>query len=150
MRISDWSSDVCSSDLFVRIIEPGKRQTFRKQRLHKLPHDRGSYNFQGSRHRQSSFRAQTESERDSPFPAQGIAVHDLHSLRCQCFTDRVGRGEVLFCARGLSTVKFGLDFFLDDGSILGTRSEEHTSELQSLMRISYAVFVFKKKTKNHK
>src|SRR3546814_6931340 len=28
-----------------------------------------------------------------------------------------------------------------------TRSEEHTSELQSLMRISYAVFCFKKKTK---
>src|SRR3546814_2255321 len=29
------------------------------------------------------------------------------------------------------------------------RSEEHTSELQSLMRISYAVFCFKKKTKYH-
>src|SRR3546814_6717288 len=31
-----------------------------------------------------------------------------------------------------------------------TRSEEHTSELQSLMRISYAVFCLKKKTKNRK
>src|SRR3546814_1074148 len=30
-----------------------------------------------------------------------------------------------------------------------TRSEEHTSELQSLMRISYAVFSLKKKKKNH-
>src|SRR3546814_2948879 len=30
----------------------------------------------------------------------------------------------------------------------GVRSEEHTSELQSLMRISYAVFCFKKKTKH--
>src|SRR3546814_3596451 len=30
------------------------------------------------------------------------------------------------------------------------RSEEHTSELPSLMRISYAVFCLKKKTKNHK
>src|SRR3546814_1291567 len=30
---------------------------------------------------------------------------------------------------------------------IGTRSEEHTSELQSLMRISYAVFCLKKKTK---
>src|SRR3546814_16089100 len=30
-----------------------------------------------------------------------------------------------------------------------TRSEEHTSELQSLMRISYAVFCLKKKNKNH-
>src|SRR3546814_54755 len=32
---------------------------------------------------------------------------------------------------------------------LASRSEEHTSELQSLMRISYAVFCLKKKTKNH-
>src|SRR3546814_251620 len=31
----------------------------------------------------------------------------------------------------------------------GTRSEEHTSELQSLMRISYAVFCLKKKTQQH-
>src|SRR3546814_4114395 len=31
----------------------------------------------------------------------------------------------------------------------GLRSEEHTSELQSLMRISYAVFCLKKKTKQH-
>src|SRR3546814_1982075 len=38
---------------------------------------------------------------------------------------------------------------LDKGDLLGwaPRSEEHTSELQSLMRISYAVFCLKKKTK---
>src|SRR3546814_4883257 len=37
-------------------------------------------------------------------------------------------------------------------SAVGVRSEEHTSELQSLMRISYAVFCLKKKNKdiNHK
>src|SRR3546814_7707697 len=34
------------------------------------------------------------------------------------------------------------------GAILFVRSEEHTSELQSLMRISYAVFCLKKKKKN--
>src|SRR3546814_3633326 len=33
---------------------------------------------------------------------------------------------------------------------LSDRSEEHTSELQSLMRISYAVFCLKKKTTQHK
>src|SRR3546814_10175599 len=32
---------------------------------------------------------------------------------------------------------------------IGVRSEEHTSELQSLMRISYAVFCLKKKTTHH-
>src|SRR3546814_9499538 len=39
-------------------------------------------------------------------------------------------------------------FFLDLGKLgKGPRSEEHTSELQSLMRISYAVFCLKKKNK---
>src|SRR3546814_2658826 len=33
------------------------------------------------------------------------------------------------------------------GAVFGSRSEEHTSELQSLMRISYAVFCLKKKKK---
>src|SRR3546814_18122110 len=35
-------------------------------------------------------------------------------------------------------------------ALVGRRSEEHTSELQSLMRISYAVFCLKKKTKTIK
>src|SRR3546814_7375265 len=35
----------------------------------------------------------------------------------------------------------------EGGEITSNRSEEHTSELQSLMRISYAVFCLKKKTK---
>src|SRR3546814_5518231 len=37
--------------------------------------------------------------------------------------------------------------FGDDGRVRTRRSEEHTSELQSLMRISYAVFCLKKKKK---
>src|SRR3546814_9209158 len=36
-----------------------------------------------------------------------------------------------------------------DATIKAARSEEHTSELQSLMRISYAVFCLKKKTQHH-
>src|SRR3546814_7706230 len=36
-------------------------------------------------------------------------------------------------------------FIADDAKIIELRSEEHTSELQSLMRISYAVFCLKKK-----
>src|SRR3546814_1267887 len=35
--------------------------------------------------------------------------------------------------------------YLEEKSVKATRSEEHTSELQSLMRISYAVFCLKKK-----
>src|SRR3546814_6613810 len=43
--------------------------------------------------------------------------------------------------------RFDADLFLQEALHLGVeRSEEHTSELQSLMRISYAVFCFKKKS----
>src|SRR3546814_3853848 len=39
---------------------------------------------------------------------------------------------------------------LNKTDLVSPRSEEHTSELQSLMRISYAVFCLKKKKKQHK
>src|SRR3546814_8992263 len=38
---------------------------------------------------------------------------------------------------------------LDDAAVVSGRSEEHTSELQSLMRISYAVFCLKKKREHN-
>src|SRR3546814_10293168 len=44
----------------------------------------------------------------------------------------------------------GSVLFVSGAARLLTRSEEHTSELQSLMRISYAVFCLKKKTTNRK
>src|SRR3546814_2091894 len=40
------------------------------------------------------------------------------------------------------------DHCMSRAQIIGVRSEEHTSELQSLMRISYAVFCLKKKNTN--
>src|SRR3546814_2934683 len=39
---------------------------------------------------------------------------------------------------------------VDGVELVGFRSEEHTSELQSLMRISYAVFCLKKKTRSYR
>src|SRR3546814_3717325 len=60
-----------------------------------------------------------------------------------------GRGKVLITgsiaghlAGSFQAVYNGSKAFID------SRSEEHTSELQSLMRISYAVFCLKKKNKN--
>src|SRR3546814_3764044 len=44
-------------------------------------------------------------------------------------------------------VRFGIGMTAIDEQVGGVRSEEHTSELQSLMRISYAVFCLKKKKK---
>src|SRR3546814_7954199 len=50
-------------------------------------------------------------------------------------------------AQVLEAGKFDLGFFDDRLAMPDMRSEEHTSELQSLMRISYAVFCLKKKKK---
>src|SRR3546814_1243232 len=63
-------------------------------------------------------------------PCRGRPRPLLHELR-------LGRGRPCACAR-----RFGI------GHRGGRRSEEHTSELQSLMRISYAVFCLKKKKKH--
>src|SRR3546814_4009800 len=56
-----------------------------------------------------------------------------------------GRGQPMFARRGAHTQPFGpsisrMRSSLSCWSVTGARSEEHTSELQSLMRISYAVF----------
>src|SRR3546814_9790820 len=53
----------------------------------------------------------------------------------------------LFRTPDAEPVEWRKDIKFDLGQ--GMRSEEHTSELQSLMRISYAVFCLKKKNKNH-
>src|SRR3546814_2097098 len=95
MRISDWSSDVCSSDL---------------QRSR--PADRSG----------RAWRAGGRLRRDGSGLSR-IADGDLQHPRAEGVP--VGAHGVLRGADG--------------------RSEEHTSELQSLMRISYAVFCLKKK-----
>src|SRR3546814_8603880 len=70
-------------------------------------------------------------------------------------TNRTARGAWwLALGYGMGIVYVGLEFLLTQqvdptpvgiGIFLVFRSEEHTSELQSLMRISYAVFCLKKK-----
>src|SRR3546814_3974296 len=54
-------------------------------------------------------------------------------------------GEFRPCPLGWSDCQGQDDWRSDGGVDLFPRSEEHTSELQSLMRISYAVFCLKKK-----
>src|SRR3546814_15948535 len=51
---------------------------------------------------------------------------------------------------GRQAVAAGAADLLVIGLHIGRRSEEHTSELQSLMRISYAVFCLKKKKRHHR
>src|SRR3546814_6541150 len=72
----------------------------------------------------------------------------LPDPRAPC--DQAGRGRqggpVVSSERGNSTIRLDRRRFLQVLAGTAGRSEEHTSELQSLMRISYAVFCLKKKT----
>src|SRR3546814_2717561 len=104
MRISDWSSDVCSSDLILLT--------------------KGWPTLRGSR----------AVSRDQPWPEDAPAVARLRE-----------HGAVLLGKT--TTPEFGWKGVTDsalDG--ITRRSEEHTSELQSLMRSSYAVYCLKQNT----
>src|SRR3546814_2323693 len=113
MRISDWSSDVCSSDL-----RKGK------------PACRGAR----SRFGRSPRRARHCANPGWPVPEGGEALRNRDAAQSEPV-------RVLFLLRPRMHVRG------QRGKGRPTvRSEEHTSELQSLMRISYAVFCLKKKT----
>src|SRR3546814_5292533 len=121
MRISDWSSDLCSSDLC--LAAPATQ-------VHQCLVDRDLP--QPAPERAAVAAPEVADPRD----------HLEHRLlqhvrrRIAVAADAQGQGE----HRALEAA---VDLF--EGR---ARSEEHTSELQSLMRISYAVFCLKKKKNN--
>src|SRR3546814_8954008 len=118
MRISDWSSDVCSSDLHVTTYGSARWATPREIDGAGLFHDAGV--FLG-RKRGRYLR------HDGPEHVMAFAP------------TRSGKGVGLVIPTLLSWTGSAV---IHD---IKGRSEEHTSELQSLMRISYAVFCLKKK-----
>src|SRR3546814_1288672 len=124
MRISDWSSDVCSSDLSVRCRQLVKGRCAEPDALTKWPAFRRSWDFRGEYHR------------TKPQPGRSAAARCLQAG----YIARLSRQATAQCvlSRGAGN--------LVRARIVRARSEEHTSELQSLMRISYAVFCLKKKT----
>src|SRR3546814_3958785 len=119
MRISDWSSDVCSSDL---------TKTQRWSRGIVLLGVFATSLFYGD-----SMITPAVSVLSA---VEGLAVYNS-SLAPLILPAAVLILLGLFWIQGLGTNRVA--------SLFGPRSEEHTSELQSLMRISYAVFCFKKK-----
>src|SRR3546814_1790895 len=119
MRISDWSSDVCSSDLL-------RHRHSARDRAR--PPGRGG----ADRHRGGA-----------PDPVAPCALHGGAAAR-----HRQGPRRRPFGAwRQGGTESLSAPRPRRGGNRDGFRSEEQTSELQSLMRISYAVFCLKKK--NH-
>src|SRR3546814_2895306 len=129
MRISDWSSDVCSSDLrrtqLVAHVgeEPALGLVGRLGRFGRAD-QRLEQRTQVERHRDQP-RQQPPAEPRVGLPVR--RVEDDGQMRDDRKADR-GVEEPRAIAQAV-------------------RSEEHTSELQSLMRISYAVFCLKKKKK---
>src|SRR3546814_5697395 len=63
-------------------------------------------------------------------------------------TEAAPPSRIEMSADRIKIAEIGL-FQVGDAGFGSERSEEHTSELQSLMRISYAVFCLKKKTKTN-
>src|SRR3546814_1544216 len=124
MRISDWSSDVCSSDL--------ARQARENERL--------LADFVLDRASLRRDRANELLGEDALATHKDLAtyVEDALAYHGGVLQPHVDGGQVVSLSPNLATrLRVGA----------GSRSEEHTSELQSLMRISYAVFCLKK-TKN--
>src|SRR3546814_9574037 len=135
MLISDWSSDVCSSDL--RSIE-AKRSGTKSLFIDII--ERSFY-----------YLSQREgAEMDVRFRLDGkvaLVTGAAGALGAHFAATLGGAGAtVVLAGRRLQPLQ-DLAAQLQNNNIQA-RSEEHTSELQSLMRISYAVFCLKKKT-NH-
>src|SRR3546814_3199105 len=118
MRISDWSPDVCSSDL---------TGLPRERRASALSASQPGFLGRLSR-RTWAFFEDFVTEADHWLPPDNIQEHPS-----------------LLVARRTSPTNVGLAL-LANLSAHDFRSEEHTSELQSLLRISYAVFCLKKTT----
>src|SRR3546814_3763148 len=112
MRISYWSSDVCSSDLVVDVLADDA--------------DRIGLGRARQRHRP---RLRLRPQQDDF--VLGVGDAELEGDR----RDHALRGQQVEDVTQIVAVD------------APARSEEHTSELQSLMRISYAVFCLKKKKK---
>src|SRR3546814_4781985 len=78
-------------------------------------------------------------EREEPRKLSRAAMETLAII---AYHEPVSRAEIE-AIRGVQVARGTLDVLMEAGWV--RRSEEHTSELQSLMRISYAVFCLKKK-----
>src|SRR3546814_5681637 len=138
MRISDWSSDVCSSDLVPRnVVITGAASVtsvtftitgtdvFGDDLVETITGPTGATAASGKK----AFKTVT-----------AIAVSATTTAAVT-----VGTGDVLGLPVYLPSSGAVLKELQDGASATAGRSEEHTSELQSLMRITYAVFCLKKK-----
>src|SRR3546814_6385545 len=81
-------------------------------------------------------------------PARGRNARDILSAKILIATGAPLLGRASGLPNGVQSSKRA-SLLVSLPITAGARSEEHTSELQSLMRISYAVFCLKKKKQDH-
>src|SRR3546814_2296188 len=137
MRISDWSSDVCSSDLTlddagvrVALLDCAQRDLLPKRTLCRIVADDGSDSIEADADADANANAGIDGDAlayvmytsGSTGTPKGVEIRHRSILRLVCDVDYIALGS---------------------RTRMLHRSEEHTSELQSLLRISYAVFCFK-------
>src|SRR3546814_6107943 len=152
MRISDWSSDVCSSDLHKGRAPRGR--WFREWAfpgfgfLSSLARAFFVVGVSGSsRHRPGS-RTGSMTEPDARSRSASLIFSSGYRAISRSKGKSPSDQSSISC--GISNWGTELPSMMKEiccHFISASRSEEHTSELQSLMRISYAVFCLKKKTR---
>src|SRR3546814_5264680 len=121
MRISDWSSDVCSSDLAERGSSSAGEAQWKQLA--------GAVGRGKKRRAAGSLRTRQRAHYSAVSRIGGATLKGTSDIVC-----------ALACVR--------IWVLIESGRVISEyipRSEEHTSELQSLMRISYAVLCLKKK-----
>src|SRR3546814_5035650 len=130
MRISDWSSDVCSSDL--PLIEDAFAGI-----------DRDELAAVGDQIAQATAAMAGFEE------VQSLETRMAELFRAMSGPKQDVQPTLGFSATDALRINRQLRLLIDEGrrgiADASLRSEEHTSELQSLMRTSYAVFCLKKK-----
>src|SRR3546814_7681997 len=125
MRISDWSSDVCSSDLAQKRVESVQDVPIAVTALSQKALE--EQKIEGGPDIMRAVPNLTFSK--SNFTGYNLSIRGVGTKSISATSDP-----------GVAIA------FNNSAMIHNRRSEEHTSELQSLMRISYAVFCLKKKT----
>src|SRR3546814_2638001 len=140
MRISDWSSDVCSSDLMADAMNASGFAVIgtvddAKAQIQRLIDQSGGF---------GTFLTMAQEWADRPAMWRSYELMSRYvfpefqqsAISTEASRDWAAENRPEFIAAATSAV------------MNAVRSEEHTSELQSLMRISYAVLCLKKKNLN--
>src|SRR3546814_9848759 len=140
MRISDWSSDVCSSDLGASTTLELSTDPDMRLRVEHITH----YQYDSPVRYALQQAKLTPKERPGQQLIHGWTIAIEGGAQQLHYTDHHGNGVDLNAVNG-GTSELVIRCTGEVELVTWDRAEEHTSELQSLMPTSYAVICLKKK-----